>query len=315
MAGNQMAIEAARRRLNGRPSREVGREKIERALVWIHRWGWSWPTMIDYIAGGGRRGLAARLAKLKLVDRHETPSGGTDGLPSVILTATPDGVAIAEANIDDPVPYQANIPWRTLRHDAALQILTATAIFNPDHLNRIRLLGDHSDWGLEMLDPPLPEPSARHSLIEYVTERELRHRVACAQQDGQTQAERIAAGSAKVHDIIWYIEDGEGCERTLAIELELTHKKSQEFSRTVVGLARQILDPDSEVDEVRIVAGTPAIQERYGDVIRGKPIQPYRRNRYRQWVQDGPVRSLSDKARERMRVIRLPLRDIRLPGA
>lgn len=310
MADNSAAVAAAKDRLAGRSSREVGREKSDRAMTWIHRWGWSWPGLIDYI-GGGRRGLAARLTRSRLVDRHASPSGGADGTPAAILTATPDGVMAAEAHIDNPAPYpnqpEKHIPWRTLRHDAALQTLTAIGMQEPARLIEWGILGHQNDGGLLFICP-------EESIHDYISERELRHQLGSKQRDGETQRERTAASRAKVHDIIWTVDDGQK-QRQMAVELELTHKKTQEFSAAVIGIAQQILDPESEIEDALIIAGTPAIYRRYQAIIDGAPIQPYERNRYRQWVKDGSARPLSDKARERMRAIRLPLRDIRLPGA
>ncbi len=83
--------DAAKAALNGRSSRDVGREKITKALLWIYRWGWSSPAMINLVGGGNQRGLPSRLAAQKLIERTDT-NVVREGVPGAILTLNNAGL-------------------------------------------------------------------------------------------------------------------------------------------------------------------------------------------------------------------------------
>lgn len=144
--------------LAGRSSREVGRAKDLAGLVWIYRWGWSTPTIVDMVASPSRRGVAARLVKRGLAQRHPTPTGsGAKGVPVDVIVLTPDGVAEVEAE-RDPLPYPTQpdrcVPWHQLRHDTLVQLWTARRLV----ANKIagytapREIADRSQGGIKQPD-------------------------------------------------------------------------------------------------------------------------------------------------------------------
>ncbi len=112
--------------------RQRGEQKAREALDWVYRWGWSSPSVVDGLAGTARRGLAARLARAKLLRSTRTDSGGAQkGVPASILTLTGDGLAEVEKFREDLLPYELD-PYRIrqdqLRHYQLAQSATAKAL-------------------------------------------------------------------------------------------------------------------------------------------------------------------------------------------
>jgi len=121
---------AREKKSKGRSPREVGEDKVDKALEWIYRWGWASPATIDVLIDTKRRGFSARLVKRGLVRSTKTADGGaTKGVPIFVLTLTELGVAEVERNPVKIMPYELN-PSRVvsptfLRHDQLTQIATA----------------------------------------------------------------------------------------------------------------------------------------------------------------------------------------------
>lgn len=122
---------AAMAAMNGKSSRQVGKDKDMAALLWVYKWGWSSASVLDSFASPNRRGVAARLVKKGLLEKHAADGGGLKGVPVDILTLTQDGVAEVETSITEaellPYPRRGDrlIIWRQVRHDLLSQRYTA----------------------------------------------------------------------------------------------------------------------------------------------------------------------------------------------
>jgi hypothetical protein len=122
--------------LGDKSSRQVGREKDLSALLWVYFWGWSSPSVLDFYASPGRRGVAARLVKKGFLSEHVTNSGKIKGSPDKVLTLTRDGVSEVEAFLaeDQLLAYPSSgekiIAWNQLRHDLLTQKYTAQSLKN-----------------------------------------------------------------------------------------------------------------------------------------------------------------------------------------
>ena len=123
--------------LQGRSPRKQGEIKKFRALLWVYRWGWSSPLVIDRIGGSQNRGLASRLVKSGFLRSTRTAAGkSAKGVPEKILTLTPDGVNEVERRLEDSnqlLPYEVNplkINQQNLRHDLLAQTLTANVFLD-----------------------------------------------------------------------------------------------------------------------------------------------------------------------------------------
>lgn len=134
-----------------------GLEKDRSALAWVYRWGWSSASVIDAYASPGRRGVAARLIKRKLLEPHECEAaGGIKGVPARALTLTQDGVAEVEAflSAEEIMPYPRDgsrlIKKHQIRHDLLVQRYTViklqsdniTAFQTPRELAEFATSGD-----------------------------------------------------------------------------------------------------------------------------------------------------------------------------
>lgn len=133
-------IKAARlirdEKLAGRSPRQAGADKANLALLWVYKWGWSSPSILDIISNSARRGLAARLVKNGLLMSTRTASGGAvKGVPAFILTLTDTGLAEVERNLEDGFMQYEQNPWKAvpqdiLRHDHLTQMATAASFID-----------------------------------------------------------------------------------------------------------------------------------------------------------------------------------------
>ncbi|HML83420.1 MAG TPA: hypothetical protein PKE37_16845 [Thiomonas arsenitoxydans] len=129
---SQDALDKARQALQaaGQSTRDLGRQRIDQALRWIYRWGWSSPMVIDALTGAQRRGLAAKLVRVGLAIETRTASGAIiEDIPSKIITLTDQGVSLVDKQLaeSDLLDYQINpykINQALLRHDLLAQRAT-----------------------------------------------------------------------------------------------------------------------------------------------------------------------------------------------
>jgi hypothetical protein len=125
-----LAEQRAELKAQGKTTRKMGRERIEFALDWVYRWGWSSPSIIDMTTGASRRGLCAKLVRVGLLTETKTESGKIlEDLPSKVVTLSDDGIAYVEKHkeeqelMDYPLnPYRVN--QSLLRHDLLSQKAT-----------------------------------------------------------------------------------------------------------------------------------------------------------------------------------------------
>jgi hypothetical protein len=112
--------------------RERGEQKVTEALVWIYRWGWSSPSIIDSLCSTARRGLTRRMVKRGLIVSTRTESGGAlKSIPNYILTLTKAGLVEEERNHNEQVKYiidPLRIDQGKLRHDFLCQKITQDAL-------------------------------------------------------------------------------------------------------------------------------------------------------------------------------------------
>jgi len=126
----QKAYLAREAKSKGRSPRQVGEDKVDKALEWIYRWGWASPATLDVLIDTKRRGFSARLVSRGLLRSTKTADGGaTKGVPIFILTLTELGVAEVERNPVKIMKYELNpsraVSAALLRHDQLTQIATA----------------------------------------------------------------------------------------------------------------------------------------------------------------------------------------------
>ncbi len=127
----RLAEAKARLQQEGKTPRQVSRDRVYQAVLWVYRWGWTSPSIIDAMTGAQRRGFCAKLVRAGLLRETRTKSGGiVEDIPSKIITLSDDGVALAEKQLqsdDDFLPYQRD-PYRInqehLRHDLLAQRAT-----------------------------------------------------------------------------------------------------------------------------------------------------------------------------------------------
>lgn len=114
-------------RAQGKSTRAAGEERALQALLWLYRWGWSSPSVIDALSGAKRRGLFSKLERVKLVQSIKTEAGPIARNQSRIATLTRAGLEevyriISELHDYTTDPYRIN--QSTLRHDITVQRLT-----------------------------------------------------------------------------------------------------------------------------------------------------------------------------------------------
>ena len=112
-------------------TRARGAQKMQQALNWVYRWGWSTPALLDILVAS-RSSLGARMCKAGLLQRTRTKSGGAvQGVPQWILTLTDFGLAETVKHFENPeelLTYNTDplhVNQANLRHDMLAQTATA----------------------------------------------------------------------------------------------------------------------------------------------------------------------------------------------
>lgn len=113
---------------DGKTTRQVGRERITKALDWVYRWGWSSPGVLDLLSGAQRRGLSAKLVGADLLVETKTSAGSIIAdIPAKIITLSEAGIAETERFRENLLDYNTN-PYKVnqalLRHDLLAQKAT-----------------------------------------------------------------------------------------------------------------------------------------------------------------------------------------------
>jgi hypothetical protein len=225
IAKAQAASKAA---LAGKSPRTVGVDRAEQALLWVYRWGWTTPTVLELaMNSSGRSGLGKRLVKSGLLVRTPTPSGGINQTPSCLLTLSRAGLEHATALATKLLPYELNplrIKASTIHHSETIQRLTAAKLWF---------------WS---------DDSAATS---YLTEKEL----SLDKKPG-----------TKVPDVMWNLEfeTPQKPRQNVAVEIELSAKWGHELDTFVYLSLRQISNNAPQAyDAIEIYSTSPAILQRY----------------------------------------------------
>jgi hypothetical protein len=154
VAVNQLSRTTAARaalasKLGDMSSLEKGKERTQKAIEWIYRWGWASPTTLEILAGTQRSGLSQRLIKNQLLISTKTLSRRTEKfLPGTFLTLTPTGRHLAEVKRESQMPYECR----------------------PERINQNHLLHD------EMAQRATAERLAAGTIKDYLTEKEMQGR-------------------------------------------------------------------------------------------------------------------------------------------
>lgn len=131
---HQTKTALAARLASGLTTRQIGEQKQRRALEWLYRWGWSWPTLLEQIGGAQGNRLTARLQKNKLITTMVPDAAGTPGVPKKIALLSEHGLHETERFQDKLLRYECD-PYRVrqphLRHDALAQRITAAQMGRP----------------------------------------------------------------------------------------------------------------------------------------------------------------------------------------
>ena len=136
-------------KLGGMSSLDKGKERTQKAIEWIYRWGWASPTTLEILAGTQRSGLSQRLIKNQLLVSTKTLSRRTEKfLPGSFLTLTATGKHMAEVNREIQMPYECR----------------------PERINQNHLLHD------EMAQRATAERLAAGTITDYLTEKEMQVR-------------------------------------------------------------------------------------------------------------------------------------------
>jgi hypothetical protein len=128
MAITQTTRLALKARLVGTNSIEVGRIKELSALLWIYRWGWSWPELLDLVGGSKGSGLARRLEKNNLLISMTPQAAGLKDTPKKALILTKEGLNEATKQSEMLLRYALDIyklRQTHFRHDVFCQRATA----------------------------------------------------------------------------------------------------------------------------------------------------------------------------------------------
>jgi len=115
---------------SGQGPRARGQERAMEALVWIHRWGWSTPTLLEMLTGKLRSGLGNRLVKNGLLIKTPMPAGGINSTPSYVLTLSEMGLDEAAPLAEIEFNYRLNSKIKTQQiiHDELIQRITLTML-------------------------------------------------------------------------------------------------------------------------------------------------------------------------------------------
>ena len=148
--------------------------KQQNGLLWVYRWGWSSPKLVDWAGGSKNRGLSARMLKLGFLNERKCLLAGIKtNLPTKILTLSELGIGEVEKNLSEDIitEYDINpdkINQLTLKHDYIVQSLTANVwdkggisqFYTPYELDRTSVPGkklpdavwiiDNDRYGIEV---------------------------------------------------------------------------------------------------------------------------------------------------------------------
>ena len=109
--------------------RERRHEKIILAVLWVYKFGYSSPFVINLICGGKTHAFAHLLIKKGILVATRTASGGAVlGVPAVMLTLSKIGLSLAVQYAQVALEYQEDayrINQDYLRHGILIQSLTA----------------------------------------------------------------------------------------------------------------------------------------------------------------------------------------------
>ena len=260
---------ASKAALGGKSPRTEGVKRAEEALLWVYRWGWTTPTLLELaLRSSGRSGIGNRLIKSGLLVRTPTPSGGINSTPSCILTLSRVGLELATALATTLLPYELNphrIKPSTIHHGETVQRLTAIKL---------------STWNYGM------------SADSYLTEKEL--------SIGRGKGEKIP-------DVLWEVtfEDQLKPNVKVAVEVELSAKWTNELDTFVYLSLRQLKDNDC--DAIEIYSTSRALLLRYykaflpGQLLQTWTKEPGKTGR---WVKGGTVK-IPDRADNQIRFIQI----------
>ena len=131
---------------------EIGIEKTEKVLKWTSKQGWSTPSIIDNLGGGGR-GLCARLIRHGLLTAKKTATGAIAGFPAKFVRVTPLGMTMVHNDSTESESETVSLKSKkkskkekdptpqNLRHDVLVQKITLNILANSsEYTAGIRLL-------------------------------------------------------------------------------------------------------------------------------------------------------------------------------
>lgn len=240
---------AAKERHGDKNMRQVGREKMLAALLWVYRWGWASPTTVGLVGDDNQAGLAARLVKRGFLAKTRTESGGGQrDVPAYMLTLTELGLHEVERSFTDPdelLPYEID-PYRInqalLRHDNMAQTATAKAL-------------------------------ASGAISGYQTERELRQR----SQDGVKQP-----------DVVWH-QGSERIAVEVELSAKWERDLDQFVRSCIWAMAKGKNGEPPRFQRIALVSDAPAIVARYKRAFApGAAYGVWKRDeKSRHWKQEG----------------------------
>jgi len=121
---------ALAKKLGGLSPLAKGREREQKALEWIYRWGWASSTTLELLVDTKRSGLALRLIKNKLIISTGTEGMTSKYVPGAYLTLTKQGYEQIEDQLELGLDYAQNerVNLANLKHDEIAQRRTASAL-------------------------------------------------------------------------------------------------------------------------------------------------------------------------------------------
>lgn len=126
--GKRKRTPDVRQYLNGESPRARGQAKLDRALDWLYRWGFSSATLLRDVSGQQANGFARRLIEHGFAQETRTLSGQ----PRSYLTLTRLGLAECERKALTLYPYPEADPYRvnqqTMRHYLIAQRATLNSM-------------------------------------------------------------------------------------------------------------------------------------------------------------------------------------------
>ncbi|MFA7496276.1 MAG: hypothetical protein WCY67_08175 [Acidithiobacillus sp.] len=243
---------------------ERHREKVQEAMLWVYRWGFTSPAILrKMFDSAGREG--ALFVKKHLLQEHPIEGGGIlQGVPRKVYTLTKSGLEIATEQAENQLNYDTANPERNLkraqlRHDLLAQ----------------KIALEYINSGAKLLS----------------TAREMEHENALLRSDWQASQGRTAQPWSRIPDFLAVRDrdtDSNGnpkAAKTFAIEIELTPKWDRELHQFVTGLAEGIDDQRWQVNV--IFTPSAAIVRRYRELFTtGAAVHTYDRTPQRRWLQN-----------------------------